>query len=47
MADVVEDIAEVAEDDIDTNKTADVDGEWSYFTSKIIVYHILNLRVSK
>ena len=28
MADVVEDIEEVAEDDIDTNKTADADGEW-------------------
>ena len=47
MADVIEDIEEVAEDDIDTNKTADVDGEWSQFTFKIIVYHILDLRVSK
>ena len=28
MADTVEDVEEVAEDDIDTNKTADADGEW-------------------
>ena len=27
MADTVEDVEEVAEDDIDTNKTADADGE--------------------
>ena len=27
MADTIEDVEEVAEDDIDTNKTADVDGE--------------------
>ena len=29
MADTIEDVEEVAEDDIDTNKTADADGEWS------------------
>jgi len=28
FADTIEDIEEVVEDDIDTNKTADADGEW-------------------
>ena len=46
MADAVEDIEEKPEDDIDTNKTADADGEWLKFY-KILVYHIDLLRVSK
>ena len=33
FADTVEDVEEVVEDDIDTNKTADADGEWWGYTT--------------